>query len=186
MNENIITLYKCLKGRYVKVVWSHKINEIQASLYLDKEKCIKTISCILSVLTTAGAISTILPFIPTAWSLSITAVMGVILSYLTIRYRDGHLGDKAKENKNHAVCLHDLRNHYESLMTDIVAGILSPQKIINEREKLSQMEYTIYKNSPHTTKRAVRKAEKALKINKDSTTEEEEIDIIVPPFLNIK
>lgn len=45
MNESTRLLYKCIEGRYVKVTWSHKIQEIQGDIYLEKDRCVKNITC---------------------------------------------------------------------------------------------------------------------------------------------
>ena len=135
MNESTRLLYKCIEGRYVKVTWSHKIQEIQGDIYLEKDRCVKNITCWLSVLTTGGALSSILSFIEPQISGSITAFLAILLSYFTVRYKDGQLEEKAKLNKNFAAKLHDLRNKYESLMTDILAGLLNDNEIMQVADK---------------------------------------------------
>lgn len=187
MNESIIILYKCIQARYVKVVWSHKIQEIQGDIYLCNDKWIKNAVCILSCITTGTAsLSTIFALLDlnTQITGAVTAFLGICLSYLTIRFKDGQQKKKAKENKIFAAKLHDLRNKYESLMTDIKAGVLkNSDEITARRDELSMEENELYSNAPHTSRSAVKKANKALKIRKESTTEEDEIDAIVPKDL---
>ena len=183
MNESTRLLYKCIEGRYVKVTWSHKIQEIQGDIYLEIDRCVKNITCWLSVLTTGGALSSILSFIEPQISGSITAFLAILLSYFTVRYKDGQLEEKAKLNKNFAAKLHDLRNKYESLMTDILAGLLNDNEIVDKRNELREEEDLLYIKAPHTFPAAVKRAEKALRTNKESTTEEDEIDAIVPKDL---
>jgi len=100
-----------------------------------------------------------------------------------VRYKDGQLEEKAKLNKNFAAKLHDLRNKYESLMTDILAGLLNDNEIVDKRNELREEEDLLYIKAPHTFPAAVKRAEKALRTNKESTTEEDEIDAIVPKDL---
>lgn len=186
MNESTRLLYKCIEGRYVKVTWSHKIQESQGEIYLEKSKCIKNIMCWLSVLTTGSVLSSMLSFVDVDPQIiySITACLAVILSYFTIRYKDNQLEMKAKENKDFAAKLHNLRNKYESLMTDICAGLLNDAEIVAQRNNLSNEENLLYSdNAPYTSSSAVKRANKALKIKKESTTEEDEIDAIVPTDL---
>lgn len=186
MNESTRLLYKCIEGRYVKVTWSHKIQESQGDIYLEKSKYIKNIMCWLSVLTTGSALSSMLSFVDVDQQTiySITACLAVILSYFTIRYKDNQLEMKAKENKDFAAKLHNLRNKYESLMTDICAGLLNDAEIIVQRNNLCDEEDLLYRdNAPYTSSSAVKRANRALKIKKESTTEEDEIDAIVPTDL---
>ncbi|MDD4698002.1 MAG: SLATT domain-containing protein [Fermentimonas sp.] len=184
MNESTRLLYKCIEGRYVKVTWTHKIQEIQGDIYLQKDRCVKNITCWLSVLTAGGALSFISSFIEPQISGSITSFLAIILSYFTVRFKDGQLEEKAKVNKYFAAKLHDVRNKYESLMTDILAGLLNDSEIVDKRNELREEEDLLYSNKvPHTFSTAVKRAEKALKTNKESTTEEDEIDAIVPKDL---
>lgn len=195
MDEHIKILYKCIQNRYVKVTWSHKIQEIQGDLYYKKSEKIKRIRCVLSVLTTGGALFSILPFVDLLTiqgfandfniKTSVTALLASILSYYTLRYGDGILNERSNSNKQFAAKLHNLRNKYESLMTDIVSGLLSEEQIVNKRDELSEAENDLYMHAPLTTSNAVKKASVALKIKKESTTESEEIDEIVPSDLII-
>lgn len=185
MDKSTITLYRTIQSRFTKVVWSHKIQEIQADLYLQKDRRVKHHVCVFSVLTTGGALSSTLGFLPINIIGSITSFLALALSYFTLRYRDGQLEEKAQKNKDFAALMHDLRNQYESLMTEVKAGLLADTEITSRMERLRKMEFELYKNAPHTTTKAVEKADNALKINKESTTEEAEIEAIVPDYLQI-
>ena len=68
-------------------------------------------------------------------------------------------------------------------MTDICAGLLKDAEIIAQRNNLSDEENLLYSDAPYTSSSAVKRANKALKIKKESTTEEDEIDAIVPTDL---
>lgn len=187
MDESVMILYKCIQARYVKVVWSHKIQEIQGDIYFCKDKLTKNTVCLLSCTTTGTAsLSTVLALLnlDTQITGAITAILAICLSYFTIRFKDGQQEKKAKENKIFAAKLHDLRNKYESLMTDIKAGILNnSNEITARRDELSMEEKELYSEAPYTSRTAVNRANKALKIKRESTTEEDEIDAIVPKDL---
>lgn len=120
MNESTRLLYKCIEGRYVKVTWSHKIQEIQGDIYLEKDRCVKNITCWLSVLTTGGALSSILSFIEPQISGSITAFLAILLSYFTVRYKDGQLEEKAKLNKISGITSKNGRNDAKRLNIRVV------------------------------------------------------------------
>lgn len=42
MNDAIKIQYKLIQDRYVKVTWTHKIQECQGDLYYNKAKIVKT------------------------------------------------------------------------------------------------------------------------------------------------
>lgn len=193
MNESLKVLYKSIQERYIKIVWTHKIQEIQGDIYFKKAKCIKRHICCFTVLTTGSALASILPFL-SCISLDngneidvispITALFATALAYFTLRYGDGIVESKAQENKRCAAKLHNLRNKYESLMTDIYAGIISIEEASKRKENLEIEEDELYSQPlPFTSSEAVASANEALKINKDSTTEIEEIDLLVPSYL---
>lgn len=190
MDTPIHEQYLCIQSRYIKVVWSHKIQEKQAEIYLKTSNNIQKAKTILSVLTTGGVISPILPILDDLLNYAqplyqvIVALLAAILLYLTLRYPDGVLETKALENKKHAAKVHNLRNRYESLMYDIKTNCLSIDRIIETRNALERIENELYAEpAPHTSQKAVNKATQALKESKDSTTEIQEIIQIVPPEL---
>lgn len=185
MKDSTKVLYKSIQSRYVKVTWSHKIQEKQGDIYADKSKKVKSCICILSTLTSGGAVSSIFQILDPQIVSILTATFALILSYYTIRYKDGQLDEKSKENKIIAAKLHNLRNKYESLMTEIIAELHEDMEIVKKKDELEQQENTVYMDTPCTTRKAVKQAERALKTNKESTTEEEEIEAIVPKELII-
>lgn len=185
MKESTKVLYKCIQGRYVKITWTHKIQEKQAEINRREGKRVKNITCFLSVMTTGGALSSIMPFLDSQVLTILTAILALCLSYFTIRYKDGLLEENAKQNKSFAAKMHDLRNRYESLMTEILAERYTDEQIIEKKDILEQLEREYYENAPHTDTKAVKQSEQALKTNKESTTEEDEIDAIVPVELII-
>jgi len=194
METSTKILYRNIEVRYTKVTWTHKIQEKQADIYIQKSKCIKKLTCWLTVITAGGALASLSSFIP-VFSLCgiainipviLTTVLPIILSYLTLRYGDGVLDTKAKDNRQYAAKVHNLRNLYESLMYEIKANRLSDDDIVHRRNDLEKQENLVYsEEAPYTSKKANGLAEKALKIDKESTTEEEEIEAIVPKDLQL-
>lgn len=189
MDTPIHELYLCIQARYIKVVWTHKIQEKQAELHLKRSCIFQRCKDCLTVLTTGGTISSIFPFLNFSingysLSMSITALFAAALSYFTLRYPDGVLETKALENKKYAARVHNLRNRYESLMYDIKANHLSIDQIIARRDELEKIEDELYSEpAPHTSQKTVKEAKPALEDSKDSTTEIQEIRQIVPPEL---
>lgn len=82
--------------------------------------------------------------------------------------------------------VHHLRNLYSSLLADMKAETVSDSDAMLRRDQLEQVENELYSQSvPHTTQKAVEMATKALKVNQDSTTTDEEIQLILPEHLKI-
>lgn len=187
MNTSTRILYKEIIGRYIKVTWTHKIQECQADIYLKKSEFVQTSISLLTGLTAAGTLATIMPFLSETIVGSLTAFFALTLSYFTYRYKDGILESKARECKQYASKVHHLRNLYSSLLADMKAETISDADSMVRRNQLEQLENNLYSQSvPHTTLKAVEMATKALKINQDSTTTDEEIQLILPEHLKIE
>ncbi len=178
-------IYKQIQARYCKVVWTHKIQECQADIYLKKSNNYKTISRVLSALSTTGALVTLTKWFNPLYAPIFTAVCSATLLYCTLTRNESGYERLAQENKHFAALMHNLRNEYESLMTDIMSGIISGDEIIRRRNLLEQEESRLYTDSksPHSTPEAVKRARKALFGDKDSSTSDEEVKILVPKTL---
>lgn len=191
MNDNYKPIYRELEDRYVKIAWTHKIQEIQAGLYLKSSNCNKWCMAISNGIATTTAFITVvtsaLKSIEAEWIMpTITSVLAVISTILTLRYKDGSLDDKAIACKQYAAKCRDLRNRYENLLTDIKTGrITDIETISKKREDMTEYENQLFSGeiAPHTSVEAVKLANKALKENKESLTEDEEIKCIIPSQL---
>lgn len=193
MNEAVKTQYKLLIDRFGKMIWTHKIQEKQADIYMRDAKCLKCKMALLTVLTTTSAVVTaidqILQIINCEWAGNIiTALLAGMSAYYVLRYKDESYETKAKENKNYASKCRRIRNEYESLLTDIKSGqVTSLDEIANRRDKLEHDEDILFSGeiAPHTSKEAYKEAEKALKQNKEAISEEDELNSIIPENLRI-
>lgn len=186
MEESTKILYRELQDRYVKVIWTHKIQLCQAAIHIHNNRCHNTLLAVLSCLVSLSAITNVLKWLPDKFMIPVLAILSLILTYFTIKYKSENLGKAASENEHFAATMHDLRNRYAGLLSEIKAGMLTNQQIMQERKKLEHQENLIYSGIvPFTSKKAVTNAEKALKHNQDSTTTAEEIEILVSSNLQI-
>lgn len=189
MNEQYYEIYKELEIRYVKIAWTHKIQEIQADLYFKRSSMNKWVMAIASAVTTTSAFATVIMSLcgKNEWiGPLITSLLSVVSATITFRYKDGTLDNKADECKKYAAKCHDIRNQYESLLTDVMSGRYSDlESICEKRDDLTKLENDLFSGevAPHTTKEAVTLAEKALKDKEESLTTDEEIMKIVPKHL---
>ena len=186
MEDSTKILYRELQERYVKVIWTHKIQLCQATIHNKRNKYQNRVLALLSVLVSAAAIINVLKWLPEGVMIPVLAILSLALTFFTVLYKSENLGKAASENEHFAATMHDLRNRYAGLLSDIKAGILNNQQIAEQRRVLEHEENLIYSGVvPATSAKAVKAAEEALKTNQDSTTTEKEISLLVSENLHI-
>lgn len=191
MEEKIKPIYREIEDRFVKIAWTHKIQEIQAGLYLKKSSCNKWCMAISNGIATTTAFATVvtsaLRCIDAEWVMpAITSLLAVISTILTLRYKDGTLEENASACKQYAAKCRNLRNKYEALLTDIKTGRYGDiDSISSKRDLMTEIENELFAGdiAPHTTEKAVTIAKRALLENGDSLTSEAEIKAMVPQHL---
>ena len=190
MEKEFYHVYREIEDRFVKISWTHKVQEIQAGLYLKESNCQKWWMAIANGVTTTSAfvsvITSALDAVNASWLWpAITSVIAVISSIITLRYKDGVLDNKAMACKQYAAKCRHIRNMYESLLADVKSGRYDLVELCKQRDILTDEENALFAGdiAPHTTEKAVEKARKSLLENKDSLTEEHEIKSIVPLHL---
>lgn len=185
MENSTKVLYREIEERFVKVIWTHKIHLCQASIHIKNNKCHNVVLAILSVLVSAAAIINVLKWLPEGIMIPVLAVLSLTLTFFTVIYKSENLGKAATDNEHFAATMHDLRNRYAGLLSDIKAGLLNNQQIVEQRRALEHEENLIYSGIvPSTSAKALKVAEKALKTNQDSTTTDEEISLLVSENLH--
>ena len=108
MDEAIMVLYREIQERYVKIIWTHKIQLCQAAIYIKKNKCHNTTLAILSVLVSAAAITNVLKWLPDCLMVPVLAILSLALTFFTVKYKAENLGKAASENEHFAATMHDL------------------------------------------------------------------------------
>ena len=186
MNDDIKVLYREIQERFVKVIWTHKIQLCQAGIYRKANNRNKKIMMILSVLVSASAITDIFKWLPECVILPVFAIFSLVLTYFTTKVQSENLDKMASDNERFAAIMHSLRNRYAGLLSDILAGGLTKEQIIAQRKQLEKDEDLAYSGVvPYTSSKAVEDAETALKFKQESTTTDEEIKMIVSKNLQI-
>lgn len=186
MDDSTKVLYREILERYIKVIWTHEIHLCEATIQLKNNKRRNTWLTVLSVLVSAAAITNIFKWLPDKIILPLLAALSLALTFFTVKYKTDNLGMLAAENRQYASIIHNLRNRYAGLLSEIMAGTLSIEQIVSRRESLENEENIIYSGIvPVTSSEAVEIADKALKKDQVATTTEEEISIIVSPNLQI-
>lgn len=186
MEESTKILYREIEERFVKVIWTHKIQLCQAEIHYKNNKCHNKVLSILSVLVSVAAITNVLKWIPECIMVPILAILSLALTFFTILYKTENLGKAATENEHFAAMMHDLRNRYAGLLSEIKAGLLDNRQISTRRQELEREENLIYLGIvPLTTPKAVDVAGEALKTKRESTTTKKEISNLVSKNLHV-
>ena len=180
MEDSTKILYREILERYAKVIWTHKIHLCQADIYNKQNKRHNSVLAILSCLVSLAAITNVLKWLPEGMMVPILAVLSLVLTYYTTKYKAVNLSKAASESEHFASTMHDLRNRYAGLLAEIKSGILNNQQIVLRRDQIEREEHLIYSGIvPFTSKKAVDAADKALKTKQESITTDEEIDKLV-------
>lgn len=190
MDEIFKPVYRELEDRFVKISWTHKVQEIQAGLYQKQSNCQKWWMAVANGITTTSAFVTVvtsaMKSIDGGWVWpAITSIIAVISSIITFRFKDGVLDDKAIVCKQYAAKCRNIRNMYESILADTKAGRYSIEELYMKRDEMTETEDSLFSGeiAPHTSSEAVKLARKSLIIDKDTQTEDHEIKAIVPTHL---
>ena len=186
MDDSTKVLYREILERYSKVIWTHEIHLCEARIQLKKNKRRNTWLTLLSVLVSAAAITNIFKWLPDEIILPLLALLSLTLTFFTAKYKTDNLGKTATENRQYAAIIHNMRNRYAGLLSEIKAGTLSKEQIVSRRESLENEENIIYSGIvPVTSPEAVVMAGKTLKNDQVATTTDDEISLIVSPNLRI-
>lgn len=177
-NEQIDSLEAQLRDCYARVVYSHKIHEKAADIYLKRLHRIKLAQIILSAITTGTLIYVLLnnSYIGTAISAALSAVLFALNAYT----KDFDLGELAQKHKDSANRLWAVRESYLSLLTDLVGHTLTVEEIKKYRDDLQKSLEFIYNSAPRTNDQAYEKARLALRVNEELTFSDKEIDLLLP------
>ena len=186
MEESTMVLYREIQERYVKVLWTHKIQLCQAAISSSKAKRRNYLLSFLSVFVSASAITHIFKWLPDVVILPLMAIISLVLTFFTIYYKTENLAKAAADNERFAATMHHLRNRYAGLLSDIKSGVLTNKQIVEIRKALENDENLIYSGIvPATSDKAVEMANKALKISQDSTTTDDEIATLISQNLQV-
>jgi len=179
-----ITNLQTIRESFGRVVYSHKTHEKAAEIEENKNKKVKWLNMILTILTSSSLISSIIT------NQNVLLYLSAVLSALTLGFIIFQLSfspaEKAEKNRYIAKELWYIREKYVNFMADIINEQLSEQLIASRRDQLIEELKLVYKFAPQTNPRAFELARKALKIDEELTFSNEEIDRFLPDRLKLK
>lgn len=167
-----------VRDSYASVVWSHKIQEKQADIYAEKFKKMETVNIGAASLTSVGIVALI--FTDPLWLKLVSALISFATVYITAYFKSFDLQKFITSHKAAANKLIAVRDQYKILLTEIKLKVDSVENLLARYKELVEKTDAIYLEAPTTTDEAVGKASKALKIKKDNTFTDAEIDSFLP------
>lgn len=170
-----------LRQILASTVWTHKIQEKQADIYLNKYNLFETIRIIVLAITTSGIVSCI--FVDEVWIKIVTAILSAISLFISTYLKSYDLKGLHQSHKETAIQLLELREDIISVICDIRTNIIGMEDLIKKRDEIKYKYLSICKNSLDAKNSAVKKASKALKVRQDNTYSNEEINSYLPVAL---
>lgn len=163
---------------FASVVWTHKIQEKQADIYLSRYNFFKNLKIILSAVTTSGICGVL--FIDKYWLKVVTAIISVVSLAINAYFKEYDLKTLQKQHKKSALQLLELRNNIISVLCDIKIGKYDEKSLLTKRDEILVKMHTIENNCLDASSKAVDKASENLKERKDNTYSDDEIDSFLP------
>lgn len=170
-----------LREQYGRVVYSHKTHEKCADILLLRHDRIRLAQIVLSAVTTAGFVGAAMGTGPEA--AIVGAVLSALLLVLNSYTKKYDLGELAQKHRQAGSDLWLVREHYLSLLVDVRMREKPIEALQEQRDRLVQQLYEIYRGAPSTNYKAYKKAQEALQTLEDMTFSDAEIDKFLPKEL---
>lgn len=180
-NENLAweILESQIRECYGRIVYTHKVHEKNADIYLGNLRRAKFIQIILSAITTGGILGVLFSDGSTILAV-IAAITATTQFFLNTYVKEYSLSGMAERHASTASKLWAIRESYLSLLSDVVSHQITLENARNIRDKLQKDLGSVYEKAPRTIVRAYRDTQKALKLNEELTFSDEEIDLFLP------
>lgn len=170
-----------VRQTYMRVVWSHKIQEKQADILTDRYNRFEFIRVICISLTSVGLITLLFCDVFTVKLLS--TLISFISTVIAVLFKSFNVQENIKKHKHSANELLKIRDQLQLLLVKIQLDVDSKAELLQEYESLLKTLWAVYDDAPNTSDKAVKNASKALKKNKDNEFTDQEIDSNLPESL---
>ncbi|MBS3199859.1 SLATT domain-containing protein [Turicibacter sp. MMM721] len=162
----------------MSVVWTHKIQAQQGDIYLWRKNMCELIQIIASVLSTSGIITAVF------WDETCVKILSALASgvslFITAYCKQYDLGTLHKKHKEVELEWLELREDFVSILCDIRMERYTYEELLSKRDELLNRKLELSKRTPDASKEAVDQASQCLKMRKDNTFSDEEIDSCLP------
>ena len=171
-----------IRHSYMGIVWTHKIQEKQADIYLRRKNTFEVVRIVSSSLTAAGLISIVFAY-DELWIKLLTALVSFVTLVMEALSKSYDFDFLIASHRNVASALMELRDSYQHLIYKAQESETTIANLDSEYQKLEKKKHSIYKEAPRTTDRAVEMARVALHVNKDNVFLDGDIDAALPACL---
>ena len=176
-----IVLVDAIRDSFARTTYSHKTCEKQLEIQYSSLCWFRWIRFAVIAITASGTIGVI--FNESKLIECLTAIFACISLLLNLYV----LGTRPEENlKDLQRTTRDLwfvREKFFHLIADYQSGSVSDQQAIQNRDELLEKLNEAYHDAPQTSKRAYKKARKALNLDEEMTFSDKEIDNFLPDSL---
>lgn len=177
-------LLDTVRQQYASVIWTHKIQEKQADLYAEKHRKYETANVFVASLTACGIVGLISQ--DGIVLKIVTAGLSFLSMFIAAYNKSFDLKTLASGNKTAANQLVGIRNELLQVISELHIMERSVSEINGEFIEIMKRLNKLYVEVPTTTKDAVDAAREALKVNRDYSFDDDEIDLFLPPTLQGK
>lgn len=184
-NDAWVILESQIRECYGRIVYSHKVHEKNADLYLERLRKTKFFPIILSAMTTGGILGVLFSDGSKVLA-TITAATATTQFFLNAYIKEYSLSEAVERHSATASKLWSVRESYLSLLSDLISQQITLEDAREVREKLQQELTVIYEKAPRTISKAYKEAQKALKLNEELNFSDDEIDLFLPKPLRKK
>lgn len=181
MADQYDILEDAVRDIYMRALWSHKVQEKQADIYNSRYNWLKIFDILFTVAAAIG-VTSVFKF-DCQWIKILAIVFSFISAFITFYLNAFDLIQLTRTHKETANKLLIIRNEIMGLLTSIKLKETAVKDIEEIYHTLIYKANGVYKEAPQTTDKALNKAEKALKVSKDNTFTDEEIDSYLPENL---
>lgn len=155
-----------LEQIFSNTLWTHKIQEKQADIYLKRYNALEFIRILISAMITSGIVASI--FTDETWVKIITAVISAINLFINTYFKSYDLKNMHRQHKNTALLMLELREDIIMLYAKIKVNSINQEIIEKDLSEIKKRYFDICKNSLDASERAVKMARRELEDNSDS------------------
>ena len=160
------------------MVWTHKIQEKQADIYLMRYNFLEFLRILLVALTSSGIFAVV--FIDNFYLKLVTAIVSAISLFITTYFKSYDLKNLQKQHKKSALEWLELRENIMTVLCDIAINKYDEDQLIEKRDEFLKGKIEIAKRTLDVGEKAVKKASKDLKVRGDNNYSDDEIDSFLP------
>ena len=180
-SDSKVILDAQLRESFGRVVYSHKTHEKEADRLLRWLSIIQLSQIMLAAIATGGFIT--VAFGTGWWGSLVGAICSTTLLAMNAYTKQYDLSKRAQQHRDAAIEIWVIRENYLSLITDLAIGSDSLAAIQHKRDLVTKELKTIYAKCPSTSRKAYKKAQKALNVREEMTFSVAEVDAFLPHAL---